>query len=293
MAILYEHKSIARAYSNDLRRKLLEAYDRGEGSLRELAERFGVSSPWAWKISAQRKRTGQVERVEQRHGPASKVTGAVEQRLRSWVRQQPDLTLVEIQERLWETAGLPVSVPRLWQVLRRRMQLRLKKVTPRPGTRHPGQSAAAGSGAGGAARDRSGATGVSGREWGHDGNDAPLRTSSVGRTRAGGDSGATREHAHTVGSPDQPGSAGQHDGGIADGRRRVAGLSGRGLVPLPRTGADRDRRQSRPIRWTACGSGSKRPGRRCSTCRLTPPTSIPLKRPGPRSSKTSARPKRA
>jgi transposase len=117
---------MAKAYSNDLRRKLLEAYDRGEGSLRELAERFGVSSPYAWKISAQRKRTGQVERVEQRHGPESKVTGAVEQRLRTWVRQQPDLTLVELQERLWETARLPVSVPRVWQVLRR-MQLRLKK----------------------------------------------------------------------------------------------------------------------------------------------------------------------
>jgi transposase len=123
---------MAKAYSNDLRRKLLEAYDRGEGSLRELAERFGVSSPYAWKISAQRKRTGQVERVEQRHGPESRVTAGVEQQLRSWVRQQPDLTLVEIQERLWETARLPVSVPRVWQVLRR-MKLRLKKshFTPR------------------------------------------------------------------------------------------------------------------------------------------------------------------
>ena len=117
---------MAKAYSNDLRRKLLEAYDRGEGSLRELAERFGVSRPYAWKISAQRKRTGQVERVEQRHGPESKVTGAVERQLRSWVRQQPDLTLVEIQERLWETARLALSV------------------------------------AGGAERDRSGTAGVSG-----------------------------------------------------------------------------------------------------------------------------------
>ena len=127
---------MAKTYSNDLRRKLLEAHDRGEGSLRELAERFGVSSPYAWKISAQRKRTGQVERVEQRHGPESKVTGAVEQQLRRWVRQQPDLTLTEIRERLWETRGLPVSVARVWHVLRR-MHLRLKKnhSTPRNKTR--------------------------------------------------------------------------------------------------------------------------------------------------------------
>jgi transposase len=127
---------MAKAYSNDLRRKLLEAYDRGEGSLRELAERFGVSSPYAWKISAQRKRTGQVERVEQRHGPESKVTEAVEEQLRTWVRLQPDLTLVEFQERLWETARLPVSVPRLWQVLRR-MQLRLKKSHSTPRNKTP------------------------------------------------------------------------------------------------------------------------------------------------------------
>ena len=98
---------------------------------------FGVSSPYAWKISAQRKRTGQVERVEQRHGPESKVTGAVEEQLRTWVRQQPDLTLGEIQKRLWETARLPVSVPRLWQVLRRRMQLRLKKSHSTPRNKTP------------------------------------------------------------------------------------------------------------------------------------------------------------
>ena len=127
---------MAKAYSNDLRRKLLEAYDRGEGSLRELAERFGVSSPYAWKISAQRKQTGQVERVEQRHGPESKVTGAVEQQLRAWVRQQPDLTLVELQERLRETARLPVSVARVWQVLRR-MKLPLKKSHSTPRNKTP------------------------------------------------------------------------------------------------------------------------------------------------------------
>jgi transposase len=127
---------MAKAYSNDLRRKLLEAYDRGEGSLRELAERFGVSSPYAWKISAQRKRSGQVERVEQRHGPESKVTEVVEQQVRSWIRHQPDLTLVEIQERLWETARVPLSVARVWQVLRR-MKLRLKKSHSMPRNKTP------------------------------------------------------------------------------------------------------------------------------------------------------------
>jgi hypothetical protein len=37
---------------DDLHRKLLFAYDQGEGTLRELASRFLVSVGWAKKISA-------------------------------------------------------------------------------------------------------------------------------------------------------------------------------------------------------------------------------------------------
>ncbi|MGB8479299.1 MAG: hypothetical protein WCE63_10700 [Acidobacteriaceae bacterium] len=49
---------MARAYDDDLRRKYLQAYDRGEGSLEELASRFGVSRGWGWKVSAARRRSG-------------------------------------------------------------------------------------------------------------------------------------------------------------------------------------------------------------------------------------------
>src|SRR5271157_5296378 len=72
---------MAKSYADDLRRKLLQAYDRGEGTLEQLAERFSVSVPWAWKISAQRKRSGQMERIEQRRGTSRKVTLAVQERL--------------------------------------------------------------------------------------------------------------------------------------------------------------------------------------------------------------------
>ena len=41
---------MAKWYGDDLRRKLLQAHDRGEGTLEQLAERFSVSAPWAWKI---------------------------------------------------------------------------------------------------------------------------------------------------------------------------------------------------------------------------------------------------
>lgn len=127
---------MAKAYSDDLRRKLLEAHDRGEGSLRELAQWFGVSVAWAWKISRQRKRTGQIERMEQRHGPPSRITATVQANLRGRVRQQPDATLRELQERLWASARIRISVQHLWRVLQR-MGLRLQKSrsTPKSQTR--------------------------------------------------------------------------------------------------------------------------------------------------------------
>jgi transposase len=127
---------MTKAYSDDLRRKLLQAHDRGEGSLRELAQRFGVSVPWAWKISRQRKRTGQMERIEQRHGPRSRLTAEVQGKIGRLVKQQPDATLVELQQRLWGNERIRISFQHLWRVLHR-MGLRLKKSrsTPKNKTR--------------------------------------------------------------------------------------------------------------------------------------------------------------
>ena len=125
---------MARAYSNDLRRKLLEAHEQGQGTLEELAEEFGVSLGFAKKISAALRRTGRMERTEQRHGRINQVTALVQERLREWLRQQPDRTLGELQRQLREQMHVSVSVPRLWVVLRQ-MQLRLKKSRSTPRSR--------------------------------------------------------------------------------------------------------------------------------------------------------------
>ena len=84
-----------KVYSDDLRRKLLEAHQRGEGSLPSLAVRF-------------------------------KLTGQVRERLRAWIAAQADLTLAELRGRLAQELDLSISVGRLWTVLRE-MNLRLKK----------------------------------------------------------------------------------------------------------------------------------------------------------------------
>ena len=125
---------MARTYSNDLRRKLLEAHEQGQGTLEELAEEFRVSLGFAKKISAALRRTGRMERTEQRHGRINQVTALVQERLREWLRQQPDRTLGELQRQLREQMHVSVSVPRLWVVLRQ-MQLRLKKSRSTPRSR--------------------------------------------------------------------------------------------------------------------------------------------------------------
>ena len=113
-------------YSNDLRRKFFEVYDRGDGSLKELAKRFRVSESWAKKLSGRRSKTGQIEIRQWRHGPQSRVTAAVRDWIREQIRKQPDLTLQELQQRLEQGQRLRLSLGWIW-VLLRQLGLRLKK----------------------------------------------------------------------------------------------------------------------------------------------------------------------
>jgi transposase len=114
-------------YSDDLRRKLLEAYEAGQGSLRELAKQFRVSWGYSKKIRAQQLQSGGKERPPQkRHGPVGRVTPQVQQQLRSAVRQQPDVTLAELQQRIQQNTGVEVGRSWLWIWLRR-LGLRHKK----------------------------------------------------------------------------------------------------------------------------------------------------------------------
>src|SRR5215469_16546177 len=132
---------MARAYSNDLRRKFLQAYDEGEDTLEELAEQFRVSLGWAKKISARRSRTGEVEAPVWRHGPVSRVTPAVQEWIRKQIRDQPDMTLQELREQLEEAQQVRLSMGRTWLALRQ-LGLPLKKSAPCAGT---GQRASAAS----------------------------------------------------------------------------------------------------------------------------------------------------
>lgn len=117
---------MAKPYSDDLRRRILQAYAQGEGTQAQLAQRFRVSLGYVEKVRGQQIRTGKMERVPHHPGRKPKFTEPIREQLRDWLRQQPDFTLAELQEKLGQAKQLRVSVPSLWAVLGK-MGLRLKK----------------------------------------------------------------------------------------------------------------------------------------------------------------------
>ena len=124
---------MAQPISDDLRSRILEAFEAGAGCLRVLATQFRVSWGYCKKIRMQQLRSGEKKRPPQRrHGPVSCMTDEVQKQVRDWVGAQPDLTELELCERL---AGIGVQASRsLIGRLLRRMGLRLKKNSSRSRT---------------------------------------------------------------------------------------------------------------------------------------------------------------
>src|ERR1019366_6734996 len=145
---------MALPYSDDLRCRILKAYERGGVSLSKLAGQFQVSLPYIKKIRGQQLRTGRMERAPERpHGPPRRITPEVAAQLREWVRGTPDLTLSELQQKMGQSCRVHMSLKPIWRSPQE-MGLRLKKIAPCPGT-GDARSPAASAGGGGADPDGS------------------------------------------------------------------------------------------------------------------------------------------
>lgn len=84
-------------YSDDLRRKLIEAWEFNRDRQRDLADQFGVSLGWVEKVLRRWRDTGYSEAPECRHGPQPLLSPT---RLEKLVLQHPDATLAELGDRL-------------------------------------------------------------------------------------------------------------------------------------------------------------------------------------------------
>jgi transposase len=84
------------AYSQDLRDRVLAAYDRGMKS-KQIADVFQVSRSWARRVKQRRRETGE---TSARRAGSPGVVRVDRVELERLVREHPDATLVQLRERL-------------------------------------------------------------------------------------------------------------------------------------------------------------------------------------------------
>lgn len=85
-----------RAYSIDLRERVVAACDAGDATREHVAARFSVSVPWIRKLLRQRRETGSIAPKPQGGGRAPAFDAAAAGRLREAVRADADATLEEL-----------------------------------------------------------------------------------------------------------------------------------------------------------------------------------------------------
>ena len=80
-------------YSQDLRQRVIDTVERGEGSLRQIARRFLVSLSFVTRLMRHHRETGPVDPKPHGGGRPPALGPADLERLRRLERDQPDATL--------------------------------------------------------------------------------------------------------------------------------------------------------------------------------------------------------
>lgn len=119
-----------KALSLDLRERILQAYDHGEGSQEEVADRFKVSYGMVKKLVQQRRHTGDIAPRHHHAGRKPQIEAGHRSQLRALLAQKPDLTLKELRAAL----GLECTIQAIHYVLAD-MGLTFKKRRSAPANR--------------------------------------------------------------------------------------------------------------------------------------------------------------
>jgi transposase len=113
-------------YSQDLRQRILDTIQRGDGSVRQIARRFLVSVSFVTRLLRLYRSTGSLEPRPHGGGNPAVLEAEDLERLRELIRQQPDATLEECRQRL----GASCSTMTISRALRK-LGLPRKKKVPR------------------------------------------------------------------------------------------------------------------------------------------------------------------
>ena len=118
------------AYSLDLRKRVLRAWDSGLDA-ESVAAKYEVSRAWVHRLVQRRRETGSIAPRKQTKF-RSRVLAGQEERLKALVNATPDATLAELRDALPTTAALST----LWLELDR-LRLTVKKNRTRRRTASP------------------------------------------------------------------------------------------------------------------------------------------------------------
>lgn len=100
-----------RAYSRDLRLRVLSACDAGEGT-KAVAQRFQVSTAWVRRLKQRRSETGETAPRTPVRKPSPRA--AHFDAIRELVAKRPEITLRELKSEL----QLALSLTTLWRITR-------------------------------------------------------------------------------------------------------------------------------------------------------------------------------
>jgi len=106
-----------RAFSIDLRERIVFAYENGEGTLDEIAELFAVSRRSVARLLQQKRESGSLEPRPHGGGCPKALDEAKRKLLRRQVAQRSDATLVELQAYLQTQAQTQVHVSTVCRAL--------------------------------------------------------------------------------------------------------------------------------------------------------------------------------
>jgi transposase len=87
-----------KAYSMDLRKRVMAAYDSGKYSLKQVAQRFEVTVRWIQQVRQRRKLEGSIAPHPQNQGRKPAFKGKQLEELYDFVKHHSDATLEEIRE---------------------------------------------------------------------------------------------------------------------------------------------------------------------------------------------------
>jgi putative transposase len=121
-----------KAYSLDLRERVVSTYESEQTTIKEVAKRFSVGETFVKKMLKHKRARGVVEAPRHGGGKPRILDEKHLRALRQWLKKEPDLTLRELQEKLFSEKRKAISVAALGATLQRERLTRKKSRSSRP-----------------------------------------------------------------------------------------------------------------------------------------------------------------